>query len=422
VRIAVLTGSFPVLWETPFLNQITGLVELGHEVDIYADRPQPEGPAHPDIPRLSLLQRTRYPLQLPPTRGARWAEALRLIRNAQGQDRTALLRALNPFLFWKRATSLDQFRRTAPFLPVRPYDVCYCPFAQDARRSLRLRKLGVLGGKLVTALRGSDFSRYLAQRGRNVYRKLFREGDLFLPVCDAFASRLLALGCPPEKIVVHYTGINLNRFPHRPRQRPPRELRLITVGRLVEKKGITYGLRAVRELVDAGIEIEYEIVGGGPLKEPLQRELQQLGLASRVRFLDWQTQAQVQKALDRADVLMAPCVTAADGDEEGIPNVLREGMASGLPVISTTHSGIPELIEDGRTGFLVPERDPSAIADRLRRLAEHPEIWDPMIAAARNRVEQDDIEVLNQRFVALLQRSVGTATTSAPPVRAAASV
>src|SRR5918994_4827924 len=119
MRIALVTGLFPVLWETPFLNQITGLVERGHEVDIYADEAQPGVPAHPDIARLGLLERTRYPRSLPSPRRGRWADAIRLIQGHHGADRAALLRTLNPLVFWKRALSLDQLRRTAPFLPRR---------------------------------------------------------------------------------------------------------------------------------------------------------------------------------------------------------------------------------------------------------------------------------------------------------------
>jgi colanic acid/amylovoran biosynthesis glycosyltransferase len=420
VRIALVTGLFPVLWETPFLNQITGLVERGHEVDIYADQAQPGVPAHPDITRLRLLERTRYPLSLSGSHPARWAGAIQLIQSYRGEDRAALLRTINPFLFWKRAISLDQLRRTAPFLPRRRYDICYCPFAQDGRKSLRLRRLGVLEGKLVVALRGSDISRYVVQRGEGVYRKLFQEGDLFLPVCEAFAQKVIRLGCSPAKVVVHPTGINLGRFPYRPRQAPVGAgLRLMTVGRLVEKKGITYALRAVRLLSNNGVEVSYEIVGDGPLRQPLEREVQQLNLQSRVRFSGLHTQAQVQAALDRADVLLAPCVTAADGDEEGIPNVLREGMAAGVPVIGTNHSGIPEIIEDGVNGYMVAERDPEGLAERIRWLAGNPRVWPSLVAAGRKRAEEDSIDWLNDRLVGLFQRLL-SGSLSEEPVRAGA--
>jgi colanic acid/amylovoran biosynthesis glycosyltransferase len=405
VRVALVTGLFPVLWETPFLNQVTGLVELGHEVDVYADQPQPGVPAHPDIARLGLLQRTRYPYPLPKSPGQRWSAAIELIRRYSGPERATLVRSLNPFVFWRRATSLDQLRRTAAFLPQQSYDVCYCPFAQDARRVLRLRKLDLLPGKLVVALRGSDFSRYLKQRGAGVYRQVFAEADLLLPVCEAFAARLRSLGCPPEKIAVHHTGINLKRFPFRPRQKPQGELRLITVGRLVEKKGISYALRAVRQLCDAGVELSYQVIGEGPLRSLLEHESELLGIGRRVRFAGVRSHGEVEQALGEAHILLAPCVTARDGDEEGIPNVLREGMASGLPVVATYHSGIPELIEDGRTGYLAPEHDSESLSERVLRLLQNADLWGPIVAAARRRVEEDDIERLNRRFVELLQGS-----------------
>jgi len=414
VRIAVLTGLFPVLWETPFLNQITGLVERGHEVDIYADQPQPGVPAHPDVDRLRLMDRVRYPVRLPGPRRQRWAAAARLIHTHHGHERGVLLRTLNPFVFWHRATSLEQLRRTAAFLPSRRYDICYCPFAQDARKSLRLRRLGVLGGKLVVALRGSDFSRYIAQRGERVYRSLFREGDLFLPVCQAFAARAIGLGCPPSRMVVHRTGINLTRFPFRPRGYDGHEpLRLVTVGRLVEKKGIEYALAAVRKLTDEGMDVKYDIVGDGPLRQDLEGRIELMNLSGRVSLLGSQGHAGVQECLARSHILLAPSVTARDGDQEGIPNVIREGMAVGLPVIGTIHSGIPELIEDGVSGYLVPERDPAALAARIRHLARHAGEWRPLIMAARARVQEDDIDTLNDRFVELL-RDCSAARRPAP--------
>jgi colanic acid/amylovoran/stewartan biosynthesis glycosyltransferase WcaL/AmsK/CpsK len=404
VRIAVVTQAFPVLSEAPFLNQITGLVERGHQVDIYADQSQPDVPAHPDVARLGLVDRTRYPAVLPRSGRARWAAAIQLIKANRGSNRTALLRTLNPFVFWRRAVSLDQLRRTAPFLPPRPYDVCYCPFAQDARQSLRFRRLGVLEGKLVVALRGADVSRYVARRGKRVYRQLFREGELFLPVCRALADRATSLGCPPSRMVVHHTGINLGRFPFRPRgYQAGEQLRLVSIGRLVEKKGIEYALQGVRELVSDGLDLSYDIVGDGPLRRPLESRIQQMGLGGRVRLLGWLGHRQVSEWLDRSHVLLAPSVTADNGDQEGIPNIIREGMAVGLPVIATVHSGIPELIEDGVSGYLVPERDAAALAAGIRHLAGHPAEWRPLTAAARAKVEEDDIEKLNDRFVALLE-------------------
>jgi colanic acid/amylovoran biosynthesis glycosyltransferase len=401
MRVACLVGEFPVLAETPFLNQISGLIRRGHAVEIFADRPQPNVTFHPDVERLGLGARTRYPVAFPPDR--RWRAAARLLLAHHGEERRILLRTLNPLAYWRRGWTLEHLRRTASFLPRQQFDICYLPFVQDAFKASRLRRAGVLNGRLVAAIRGSDITRYVATRGPRVYARVFRRIALFLPVCEAFARRIVALGAPPERVVVHGTGIDLRRWEFRPRRPDPGgPLRLVTVARLVEKKGIAYVLNAVRRLQDAGIDVSYEIAGDGPLRASLEALRDRLGLRDRVRFLGWTASDEVGEALGRAHALVAASVTAGDGDEEGIPNVLKEAMASGLPVVATIHGGIPELVEDGASGFLVPERDTEALVGRLRDLAAHSDRWSAMGAAGRARVERDyDIERLNDRLVAL---------------------
>jgi colanic acid/amylovoran/stewartan biosynthesis glycosyltransferase WcaL/AmsK/CpsK len=404
VRVAWLTALFPVLSEIPFLNQIVGLIERGHEVDIYADGPQPGGPFHPDIGRLALESRTRYPIRWPVGRGKRWRAAARLIAAHRGSERRLLLRTLDPARFWHRAWTLDQLRRTARFLPVRPYDVCFCAFGMDAPHALRLRRVGALGGELVVAFRGADTTKYVARRGPRVYARTFREARLLLPVCDFLGRRLVQLGAPAERVVVHRTGIDLGRWPYRERHpAAPDSVRLVSVGRLVEKKGIAHVLRALRLLVDRGVHARYHVYGDGPLRDRLAATAVELGVADRVLFEGRQGQEAVRDGLARADVLVAASVTAADGDEEGIPNVLKEAMASGMPVVGTRHAGIPELVEDGVSGWLVPERDEAALAGALARLAAEPERWGAMGRAGRAKVEREyDIQRLNDRLAGML--------------------
>jgi colanic acid/amylovoran biosynthesis glycosyltransferase len=405
VRVAWLTALFPVLSETPFLNQIVGLIERGHEVDIYADGPQPGGPFHADVGRLALESRTRYPIRWPPGRGGRWRAAARLIAAHRGSERRLLLRTLDPSRFWHRAWTLDQLRRTARFLPVRPYDVCYCAFGMDAPHALRLRRVGALDGELVVAFRGADTTKYVARRGPRVYARTFREARLLLPVCEFLGRRLVQLGAPAERVVVHRTGIDLRRWPYRERHpAAPDSLRLVSVGRLVEKKGIAHVLRALRLLVDRGVGAEYRVFGDGPLRERLAALAVELGVADRVWFEGRRGQETVRDGLAGADVLVAASVTAADGDEEGIPNVLKEAMASGMPVVGTRHAGIPELIEDDVSGRLVPERDEAALAAALARLAAEPERWVAMGRAGRAKVEREyDIHRLNDRLAGMLE-------------------
>jgi colanic acid/amylovoran biosynthesis glycosyltransferase len=401
MRVACIVGEFPVLAETPFLNQITGLIRRGHAVSVFADRPQPDVNFHPDVELLGLRERTRYPVPLPSD--GRWRAAARLVLAHRGDERRILLRTLNPLVYWRRSWTLEHLRRTASYLPRQRFDICYLPFIQDGFKASRLRRAGVLEGHLVAAVRGSDITRYVAIRGPRVYARLFRRISLLLPVCDAFARRIIGLGAPPERVVVHGTGIDLRHWTFQPRRPDPDgRLRLVTVARLVEKKGIGYVLNAVRRVLDTGMNVSYEIIGDGPLRESLMELRDRLGLGERVRFLGWAAADQVREALDRAHALVAASVTAADGDEEGIPNVLKEAMASGLPVVATRHGGIPELVEDEVSGFLVPERDADALAQRLRHLAARPDRWESMATAGRARVERSyDIERLNDRLVAL---------------------
>jgi len=405
VRVAWLTALFPVLSEIPFLNQIVGLVERGHEVDIFADGPQSGGPFHADVGRLGLESRTRYPLRWPAARLERWRAAARLVASHRGSERRILLRTLDPSRLWHRAWTLDQLRRTARFLPVRSYDVCYCAFGMDAPHALRLRRVGALGGELVVAFRGADTTKYVARRGPRVYARTFREARLLLPVCDFLARRLVQLGAPPDRVVVHRTGIDLRRWPYQERHAASAGgLRLVSVGRLVEKKGIAQVLRALRLLRDRGIRAEYRVFGDGPLRESLMALTAELGLHEQVLFQGRQGQEAVREGLAQADVLVAASVTAADGDEEGIPNVLKEAMASGMPVVGTRHAGIPELVEDGISGWLVPERDVAALAAALARLAAEPERWASMGRAGRAKVEREyDIHRLNDRFAGMLE-------------------
>jgi colanic acid/amylovoran biosynthesis glycosyltransferase len=408
MRVAFLTALFPVLSEIPFLNQIVGLLARGHQVDVYADGPQAGGSFHPDVGRLGLQSITHYPLRWPPGRLERWRAAAGVVLAHRGAERRTLLRTLDPSLFWHRAWTLDQLRRTARFLPSRPYDICYCAFGMDAPHALRLRRLGVLGGELVVAFRGADTTKYVARRGPRVYARTFRQARLLLPVCDFLGRRLIELGAPPERVVVHRTGIDLRRWPYRERA-PSRDgrLRLVTVGRLVEKKGIEHVLRAVRILVDRGVDVEYRILGDGPRRERLTALAAELGVTNRVTLHGRHGQETVRDGLEGSDVLVAASVTAADGDEEGIPNVLKEAMASGMPVVGTRHAGIPELIEDGVSGLLVPERNEAALADALQRLARETGRWIVMGRAGRAKIEMEyDIDRLNDRLAGLLENLI----------------
>lgn len=405
LHIAFLAGLFPVLSETPVVNQITGLVARGHQVSVFGDQPTVVGPYHESIDRFDLLSRVSYRPEMPRTLVARWRGVGHLLATHTGADRTTLLRTLNPFVYAGRALSGTLAYQTAAFLPATSYDIIHGGFGEQGVKALRMKRLGTMRGPLITAFQGADLTKYI--RGRsNVYRRLFREGDLFLPVSQFFAKRLAQLGCPSDRIVVLRTGVDLRLFTFEPRQHS-QTLRLVSVGRLVEKKGIDDALHMVANLLRLGIEVRYDIIGDGHLRASLELLAGELGISDRVRFLGNQNQDKLPSHLAACQVLITPSVTAPSGDQEGIPNVIKEAMASGLPVVSTWHAGIPELIEHGKTGFLAPEHDPGALAAAVRTLNEQPAIWGPMAAAARQRIVADyDIEKQNDRLVEIYREVI----------------
>lgn len=401
LRIAVFVHEFPTLSETFVLSQITGLIDRGHDVTILANARGTQPHVHPEVAAYRLHDRTRYQ-DLPPGRWARLLTAGRLATRP-GADRRRLLAALNLLRYGREALSLRLYFWTARLAAEAPFDVIHCHFGPMGRTAAFLRCIGALRGRLATTFHGVDMSAYLRAAPR-YYRHLFRHGDLFLPISWRWREALLAMGAPADRVAVHRMGIDPSRFPFALRDRRSGTLlRVLTVGRLVEKKGVDLGLAAVAALAARGVAVHYDIVGDGPLRDRLEAQAAALGLGGRVVFHGWQNQAAVARLMAGSDVLLAPSRTDATGDQEGIPVTLMEAMASGLPVVSTRHSGIPELIEHGVSGWLAEEGDVAGLADAVLQLERDPDQALRFGRAARERIAADyDVGRLNARLESLL--------------------
>jgi glycosyltransferase involved in cell wall biosynthesis len=247
-----------------------------------------------------------------------------------------------------------------------------------------------LGVPLITSLRGYDVTRSdgaLLRSGRPIWmryafgkKRLQRRGALFLAVSDALREQAIARGYPEARTLTHYNGVDLDRF--RPSDAPAGPGLILHVGRLVEKKGTKVLIEALARIADAKLVV----IGDGPLRGALERQARDLG--DRVQFLGELPSDEVANWMRRASVLAVPSMTAVDGDAEGLPNVVVEAAASGLPVVGTSHSGIPEAIDDGISGFLVPESDAEALALRLAQLLASESLRRDMGAAARRLAER----------------------------------
>lgn len=195
----------------------------------------------------------------------------------------------------------------------------------------------------------------------------------------------LAEGETPVHLVYH--GVDLNDRTHSPR--PAGEApRLLAIGRLVEKKGHETLLLAAGLLRDRGIDFSIRLVGEGPEWPRLQRLVHELRLGDRVMFLGPLSESEVRAEYEEADVFALPCRKLPNGDQDGLPNVILEAMAHGLPVASTRLDGIAEAIVDGESGLLCNQDDPSAFAEHLARLIENVEFRERIGAAGQKRVAE----------------------------------
>jgi glycosyltransferase involved in cell wall biosynthesis len=197
---------------------------------------------------------------------------------------------------------------------------------------------------------------------------------------------LMSQGVPEDKLRVHRLGIDLSRFNPRT-TRPDGPLRVCVVGRFVEKKGLEYAIRAYAR--HASEDVVLDIVGDGPLAPDLHALVARLGLDRFVSFLGVLRAEEVAKHLGTCDILLAPSVVTRSGDRESGVIVAKEAAACGLPVIASMHGGLPDIIDDGTTGFLVPERDVERLSDRLGRLIADPGLRQRMGAAGRLKMERE---------------------------------
>lgn len=279
-------------------------------------------------------------------------------------------------------------------------------FATDGLAALRLAE--ALAVPLVTTLHGYDvyrsraallrsgrlsWMRYAMLRGR-----LQARGALFLAVSEALRRRAVTQGFPVDRTVTHHNGVDLRRFA----VSACKGATILHVGRLVEKKGTDILLRAFAAVRAAHPAARLTIVGEGPLRSRCERLAIELGLGESLLFLGALTPAQVAERMRDATVLAVPSFTARDGDAEGLPTVIVEAAASGLPVVASDHGGNAEAVADGQTGFLVPERDVEALASRLTVLLGAPGMRAAMGAAARRLAEaRFDLDRQTARLEAL---------------------
>jgi glycosyltransferase involved in cell wall biosynthesis len=208
---------------------------------------------------------------------------------------------------------------------------------------------------------------------RDPTRQMLNALKLVLVRSESLRRALVDLGCDPKKIEIQRTGIPLEEFPFRERSFPTNgEWQFVQAGRLIEKKGLPVTLRAFALFLDQYPKAMLTIAGEGPFLGGLQKLARELNIDGHVSFTGFVSQAQLRDLYYRSHIFLHPSQTGYDGNQEGVPNSMLEAMASGLPAFATEHGGIPEAIENGVSGVLVPERDHETLARALLNAAQNP--------------------------------------------------
>ena len=225
-------------------------------------------------------------------------------------------------------------------------------------------------------------------------RALLKAVPLVMVRSESLKDRLLQIGCREDKIRMNRTSIPTGNFPFMIRDEPPDGgWKLVQACRLIEKKGLDNTLRVFSVFLKAFPNATLTIAGEGPLEQALWKLAEDLGIRNRVRFTGFVSGEDLRDLYFDSHIFIHPSRITGDQNQEGVPNSMLEAMSTGLPVLATLHGGIPEVIEDGITGFLSPENDERALFDNLMKMVNHPDRWrgmgDEAGEVVRERFDQE---------------------------------
>lgn len=274
---------------------------------------------------------------------------------------------------------------------------------------------------LITTFYGADVS---IRQWLQAYERLFDQGDLFLVEGNVMRQSLLELGCPQEKVVLQRLGVPLDKFRFKQRRldRSGR-VRILIAATFRQKKGIPDALRAIERLVERYPTLEVTLIGDSGGKQGDAEEKEKIlarleRLRDTVNWVGVRSYAEYQAALYNHHIFLSPSVTGDDGDSEGgAPVSLIEAQATGMPIVSTRHADIPEIVVEGKSGLLSPEKDLDALTQNLERLVAEPDSWGVMGSAGRAHVEKNH-SIVTQ--VAKLERIYGGLLGFGVPTRRSA--
>jgi colanic acid/amylovoran biosynthesis glycosyltransferase len=378
LKVGYVLKKYPRLSETFVLDEILGVEEAGLEVFIHSLLLPNDGRFHAGIARV------RGAARYLPTLAERWSTfgAFRALRDlgapAAAQDRA--VNFLDRFPGPYRSMMIVQALHLAGQAKTNGLDHLHAHFMTSPAQTTYLAHI-FSGIPFSVTAHAVDI--YGPTVDRSVVKEIAEAAMTVVTVCEANRRHIEQLVGDSCRIDVIYNGISVDDQPPVSGWRDRRLL--LAVGRFVEKKGYHVLLEACRILRDQGIDFRCLLIGEGKERERLLDQRRRLGLEQLVEMPGSMAREQVLYWMRRARAFAAPCVIAADGDRDALPTVLLEALSVGLPVVSTEVGGIPEIVDSDIEGLLVPEGNPAALADALRRLLIDDELWLRLSAAGSQK-------------------------------------
>ncbi len=376
-RVGYVVKRYPRYSETFIVNEILAHEKAGLSLDIFALRQSS------DTHFQDTIARVRAPVTYLPasnvlSAGEFWRELMATIKDLPGS-----VLGLNAA---RSEVARNVYQAALLALQVQEKGITHlhAHFATSATIVARLAAL----------FSGITYS--FTAHAKDIFHESVNDHDLLQKIQDASSVVTVSdynvaflqdkFGHAASKVQRIYNGLDLSRLLYSaPQNRPPR---IVAVGRLIEKKGFSDLIAACAELQQSNINFECHIIGDGPLKDSLNKDILKYNLQDKVKTLGPLPQREVIASLQQAAVFAAPCVVGADGNRDGLPTVLLEAMALGAPCISTDVTGIPEAIKHNQTGLIVPQKNALALARGLTDLLNQPQERTQLAQQARYLIEQ----------------------------------
>jgi len=387
MKIAFIVITFPKISETFILNQITGLIDLGHEVDIFALWDPHEQAIHADVEKYHLRSKVHY-LFSSKNRRKRILRLLSVFVRHLWRHPIALRRCLD-FRHYGRSQAINNCLKLDSFLSKR-YDVFHCHFGHLGEEMIFLKEI-FPHTKFFVSFHGFDLDSK-DFRTQGFYDQLFQKSDGVITAGEYYRKTLIGLGCPREKLINHPNGIDTSLFVRNSTPRSSNDIVITTVARLEEEKNIPFALTLIHGL-KAKLTFRYYLIGDGSLKGQVINQIKELGLESTVRLMGDLPRQEVVNILNETDIFLLT------SQRETFGLALVEAQAMEIPIVAANVGGVSGALQDKTTGFLFNAGNQEEAQKHILTLIADPALRHRMgMAGKKFATENFDIRKLNNRL------------------------